>query len=98
MSNKDDKFFKELRKLTDSIEQLIEKYDMSDRFICIASYGLIDENADDDEDFVSVSSIYNFSIDNLNELDTVLEMTRKAYIRMTDDDPISTIFNAPFSN
>lgn len=98
MSNKDDKFFKELRKLTDSIEQLIEKYDMSDRFICIASYGLIDENADDDEDFMSVSSIYNFSIDNLNELDTVLEMTRKAYIRMTDDDPISTIFNAPFSN
>jgi hypothetical protein len=98
MSNKDDKFFKELRKLTDSIEQLIEKYDMSDRFICIASYGLIDENEDDEEDFVSVSSIYNFSIDNLNELDTVLEMTRKAYIRMTDDDPISTIFNAPFSN
>ena len=98
MSNKDDKFFKELRKLTDSIEQLIEKYDMSDRFICIASYGLIDENVDDEEDFVSVSSIYNFSIDNLNELDTVLEMTRKAYIRMTDDDPISTIFNAPFSN
>jgi hypothetical protein len=98
MSNKDDKFFKELRKLTDSIEQLIEKYDMSDRFICIASYGLIDENSDDEEDFVSVSSIYNFSIDNLNELDTVLEMTRKAYIRMTDDDPISTIFNAPFSN
>ena len=98
MSNKDDKFFKELRKLTDSIEQLIEKYDMSDRFICIASYGLIDENVDDEEDFVSVSSIYNFSIDNLNELDTVLEMTRKPYIRMTDDDPISTIFNAPFSN
>lgn len=98
MSNKDDKFFKELRKLTDSIEQLIEKYDMSDRFICIASYGLIDENEDDEEDFASVSSIYNFSIDNLNELDTVLEMTRKAYIRMTDDDPISTIFNAPFSN
>ncbi len=98
MSNKDDKFFKELRKLTDSIEQLIEKYDMSDRFICIASYGLIDENEDDEDDFVSVSSIYNFSIDNLNELDTVLEMTRKAYIRMTDDDPISTIFNAPFSN
>lgn len=98
MSNKDDKFFKELRKLTDSIEQLIEKYDMSDRFICIASYGLIDENEDDEEDFVSVSSIYNFSVYNLNELDIVLEMTRKAYIRMTDDNPISTIFNAPFSN
>jgi hypothetical protein len=98
MSNKDDKFFKELRKLTDSIEQLIEKYDVSDRFICISSYGLIDENADDDEDFVSVSSIYNFSVDGLDELDTVLEMARKAYIKMTDDDPISTIFNAPFSN
>lgn len=103
MSTIEERFFSELRRLTNEIEDLVAEYGMEDRFVCTACYGIIDEPSDDGEEdeYASISAIYNFSVDGAEELDVLLETIRKAYKRLTKDDNgdfMSSIFYDPSVN
>lgn len=103
MNTTEERFFSELRRLTNEIEELVSEYGMDDRFICTACYGLIDEPMDDSEEdeYASISAVYNFSVDGAEELDVLLETIKKAYKKLTKDDKsdfMSSIFNDPSVN
>jgi hypothetical protein len=97
MNKNQDEFFREIKKLVSRIEALVDKYDMEDRFICAAMYGLIDEDTRDDDDDVSVGASYHFSVQDEVELQAVSMMMQKAYSAMTGNDKLRGIFNSDSS-
>jgi len=103
MSTREERFFSELRRLTNEIEDLVSDYGMEDRFICTACYGVIDEPLEggNGDEYASISAVYNFSVDGAEELDVLLDTIRKAYKKLTKDDKtdfMSSIFTDPSIN
>jgi len=89
-------FFDEMKKIVSKIEGLAAKYDLEDRLICAAMYGIIDDETGD-EDNVDVMATYHFSVEDEVELHAVTSMMHKSFSAMTGDSKMRSLFGDDIS-
>jgi len=88
-------FFNEMKKIVSKIEGLAAKYELEDRLICAAMYGIID--GDDDADNVDVMATYHFAVEDEVELHAVTSMMHKSFSAMTGDSKMRSLFGDDIS-
>jgi hypothetical protein len=89
-------FFDEMKKIVSKIESLAAKYDLEDRLVCAAMYGIIDDAEEDDEN-IDVLATYHFAIEDDVELYSVTTMMHKAFSAMTGDSKMRSLFGDDIS-
>jgi hypothetical protein len=73
----ENRFFIEIQELLHKIEDLVDNYDYRDRYISVVLCGLI-ELGSEESDLLKIKSLYNYNIENEEELEDV-----QAFINLT---------------
>ena len=81
---KDIAFLLELQKLAVKMDDLVEKYDMRERFVSVLVSGFLEE---DDFGEMKMNAIYSYHIDSFFELEEIINFISTTY----DYDPPYTI-------
>tara|TARA_R110000822_G_scaffold56438_1_gene142605 strand:+ start:847 stop:1152 length:306 start_codon:yes stop_codon:yes gene_type:complete len=81
---KDISFLLELQKLAVKMDDLVEKYDMRERFVSVLVSGFLEE---DDFGEMKMNAIYSYHIDSFFELEEIINFISTTY----DYDPPYTI-------
>tara|TARA_R110002096_G_scaffold2035_1_gene10587 strand:- start:974 stop:1288 length:315 start_codon:yes stop_codon:yes gene_type:complete len=81
---KDIAFLLEIQKLAVQMDNLVEKYEMRDRFVSVLVSGFINEEEDGT---IKMNAIYSYHIDNFMELSEILDFIDNTYEEEDDDDP-----------
>ena len=81
---KDISFLLELQKLAVKMDDLVEKYDMRERFVSVLVSGFLEE---DDFGEMKMNAIYSYHIDSFFELEEIVNFISTTY----DYDPPYTI-------
>tara|TARA_R110000851_G_scaffold240695_2_gene393412 strand:- start:1168 stop:1482 length:315 start_codon:yes stop_codon:yes gene_type:complete len=81
---KDIVFLLEIQKLAVQMDNLVEKYEMRDRFVSVLVSGFINEEEDGT---IKMNAIYSYHIDNFMELSEILDFIDNTYEEEDDDDP-----------
>ena len=81
---KDISFLLELQKLAVKMDDLVEKYDMRERFVSVLVSGFLEE---DDFGEMKMNAIYSYHIDSFFELEEIIYFISTTY----DYDPPYTI-------
>mgnify|MGYP003648676334 FL=1 len=81
---KDISFLLELQKLAVEMDDLVEKYDMRERFVSVLVSGFLEE---DDFGEMKMNAIYSYHIDSFFELEEIINFISTTY----DYDPPYTI-------
>lgn len=89
-------FFDEMKKIVSKIEGLAVKYDLEDKLICAAMYGIIDDETGN-EDNVDVMATYHFSVEDEVELHVITSMMHKSFSAMTGDSKMRSLFGDDIS-
>ena len=66
------------------MDNLVEKYEMRDRFVSVLVSGFINEEEDGT---IKMNAIYSYHIDNFMELSEILDFIDNTYEEEDDDDP-----------
>ena len=81
---KDIAFLLEIQKLAVQMDNLVEEYDMRDRFVSVLVSGFINEEEDGT---IKMNAIYSYHIVSFMELSEILDFIDNTYEEEDDDDP-----------
>tara|TARA_R110000787_G_scaffold102262_4_gene208247 strand:+ start:560 stop:871 length:312 start_codon:yes stop_codon:yes gene_type:complete len=87
---KDIAFLLEIQKLAVQMDNLVEEYDMRDRFVSVLVSGFINEEEDGT---IKMNAIYSYHIDSFMELSEILDFIDNTYEEETDDPDAFQDFN-----
>tara|TARA_R110000744_G_scaffold73544_1_gene147222 strand:+ start:3592 stop:3891 length:300 start_codon:yes stop_codon:yes gene_type:complete len=81
----DSSFFIEIQELLNQIEDLVDNYDYRDRYISVVLCGLI-ESGSEESDLLKIKSLYNYNIENEEELEDVQAFINLTYNENNEDE------------
>ncbi len=73
---KEDEFLIEVQRLFAEYEELVDKYEMRDQVLSIFVAGVLEPV---DESMSNMRAMYNYIVDNRDELDTLIDFIDKSY-------------------
>lgn len=79
MDVKDTQFMAEMYLMVHKMEELIEKFDMSERVLASVVVGVIDFDAIEDGDTAEMKTMYSFNLADRLELETIKNLMDEMY-------------------
>lgn len=80
-------FLLEIQKLAIEMDNLVEKYDMRDRFMSILVSGFMDEDAFGD---MKMNAIYSYHLTSFIELEEILDFINGTFEQEFEDEELNT--------
>jgi hypothetical protein len=92
MEAKDTQFLAEMYVMVHKMEELIERFDMSDRVIAAIVVGVLDyDNIDEEGEMTEMKTMYSFNLVDRIELETIKNLMDDMY--KNDDDPLDNLLD-----
>lgn len=89
MDDKDTQFLAEMYLMVHKMEELIEKFDMSEKVLASVVVGVIDVEGLEDGETTEMKTMYSFNLADRLELETIKDLMDEMY--QDDDDPLDEL-------